>query len=467
MNRLITLYIIICCCAILTSCSIPTGLNDNPNELTTTDVSTSLFLNGAQLANSVIQAGHVNRIAGLYSGQLVAYQSLYSGIYNYGITSGHTSSVWNHIYIAVLTNTRHIQRQDDILLSGISKVVEAHALGTGASVFGDVPFSEAGAVSDPKFDSQKSVFAGLITILDAAISDLTSASSRDEPFDIYFEGDASKWVAAAYTLKARYLLQIKDYTGASAAALNGISSPAGDMLHKPRGVASITEGDKNLFWTILEGSRSGDLGTRTGFLMDLLDPANAASRNNAKTDETARFGYYTINESGGNDNDGIIEQYEPHRLVTYSENLLILAECGARTAGFSTGLGHLNTLRAYLNAGGWLNSNYSGLAQKYDAYVDADFAAGGIENADSISQDDALLREIIEERYVSGFGTYMPFNDARRLRKSEGHIAVPFPLNTGTATQHVERLPYGQEEIDSNSNAPADPGILAVTEVNQ
>lgn len=57
-------------------------------------------------------------------------------------------------------------------------------------------------MSDPKFDSQKSVFAGLITILDAAISDLTSASSRDEPFDIYFEGDASKWVEAAYTLKA-------------------------------------------------------------------------------------------------------------------------------------------------------------------------------------------------------------------------------------------------------------------------
>ena len=61
----------------------------------------------------------------------------------------------------------------------------------------------------------------------------------------------------------------------------------------------------------------------------------------------------------------------------------------------------------------------------------------------------------------------MPFNDARRLRKSDSNIAVPFPLNTPSATQHVERLPYGQDEVNSNANAPADSGIFTVTEVNQ
>ncbi len=468
MNRLITLYLIICCCAILTSCTLPTELNDNPNDLTVSDVETRLFLNGAQLANSQVQAGNVNRVAGLYSGQLLAFQSLYGTVFGYGITSGFVNSTWNHAYIAVLTNVRHIQAQDDKLLAGIARVVEAHTIGTCASMWGDVPYSEAASgLEDPKFDSQSSVFAALITLLDAAISDLSSASSRNESYDIYFEGDAAKWLETAYTLKARYLLQMKDYAGAYTAAMSGISSAAGDMLHKPRGTASVTNGDKNLFWTILAGSRSGDIGTGDSFLMGLLDPNNAASRNNAKTDETARFGYYRIDATSGLSNDGIIEQFEPHRLITYSENLLILAECGARTSGFSTGLGHLNELRAYLAAGGWLNANYVGQPQKYDAYVDADFAAAGIENADSISQDDALLREVIEERYVSGFGTYMPFNDARRLRKSESNIAVPFPLNTPSATQHVERIPYGQDEINSNANAPADPGIYAATEVNQ
>ncbi len=468
MKRKITLFMI-CLGVALTSCSIPNDLNNNPNGITVTDVDARLFLNGAQLANTQVQAGHVSRFSGMYSGQLIGFAAVYSTVYGYAMTAGHTNTLWNHIYIGVLTNVRHIQENsDDRLLTGIARIVEAHAVGTGASLFGSVPYSEVGTgVEDPAFDSQMSVFNALIAVIDAGIADLQSAASRSEDFDIYFEGDASKWIQAAYTLKARYLLQMKDYAGAYAAAQNGISSPDGDLLHRPRGDASTTTGDKNLFWTILEGSRAGDVGTGDSYLMGLLDPANASSRNNSKTDETARFGYYTIDESGGSANKGIIEQFEPHRLITYSENLLILAECGARTAGFSTGLGHLNMLRQYLNNGGWLNANFAGEPHKYDPYEEADFQAGGIENGDNMSQDDALLREIIEERYVSGFGTYMPFNDSRRLRKSDSAIAVPFPLNSQTVTQYVERMLWGQDEINSNENAPSDPGIYSVTEVNQ
>ena len=53
----------------------------------------------------------------------------------------------------------------------------------------------------------------------------------------------------------------------------------------------------------------------------------------------------------------------------------------------------------------------------YEAYEAADFAPGGMENADNIDADRALLREIIEERYISGFGTFIPFNDARQVAK--------------------------------------------------
>ena len=145
-----------------------------------------------------------------------------------------------------------------------------------------------------------------------------------------------------------------------------------------------------------------------------------------------------------------------------------MAECEARAGNFSNALGHLNDLRAWLNGGGQLNSNFSGEPYQYDAYDAADFANGGMENADGIDDTRALLREIIEERYISGFGTFIPFNDARRLRASDSDIAVPFPLNTATASQHPERLPYSDDELNSNSNAPAeDPGIFQKTAVNQ
>jgi hypothetical protein len=91
-----------------------------------------------------------------------------------------------------------------------------------------------------------------------------------------------------------------------------------------------------------------------------------------------------------------------------------------------------------------------------------------MENADGVSKENALLREIIEERYVSGFGSFMPFNDHRRLRGAgETALIPPFPLNTEAATQHVERIQWAQVELLSNANAPKDPGLYAKTAVNK
>ncbi len=457
----------------MTACQdIVDGINENPNDIIVEDIDIDLFLTGTMIANSVAQAGHMSRIAGMYSGQLIGITSLYSNIYGFSLSTAEANSTWNAIYVGCIANLRHIRANatNDRLLTGIAKVIEAHAIGTAASIFGNVPYSEVSNpdIDDPVFDDQISVFNAAIALLESGISDLNGATSRPLSVDIYFEGDAGKWAAAANTLKARYHLHMRDYSAAYSAAQQGISDPDGSMKYIPRGDANIATGDKNLFWTILEGSRAGDIGTKNSYLIQLIDPANADSRNNAKTDETARSGYYNIKENGGALNDGIIEQFEPHNLVTYAENQLILAECGARTSGFGTGLGHLNDLRAWLNTGGMVNDNYSGMPLKYDAYVAADFASGGMENADGIDDTRALLREVIEERYVSGFGMYMPYDDARRLRKGDTDIAVPFVMVDGPAPPYPERMPYSDDELNANDNAPSeDPGIFVKTPVNQ
>jgi hypothetical protein len=461
--------ILIASMLMLASCEIPTDLNDNPNEITLQDVDASLFLNGAQLANIMVQNSHLNRITGMFSGQLIGYTSLYSNIYGYSLSTVESNDEWNGCYTGVLTNVRHIVEAvpDDKLLVGIAKVVEAHAVGTLAILMGDVPYTEAvnDAVDDPVFDSQLEVLADLTLLLDRAISDLGSASSRPEDYDIYYDGDKDKWLAAAYTLKARYALIQSNYSAALTAANMGISSSADDMNFIPRGDAAVSEGDKNLFNAILSGSRTGDLGNNGSYLLELLNDTTSAYRGNAKTNETARHNYYKIDETSGEGNLGVIERFEPMPMVTYSENQLIKAEAAARTGG--DGLGHLNDYRAWLASGGRLNATFnSDTTIQYDAYVSADFASGGMENSDGVSAETALLREIIEERYVSGFGTYMPFNDHRRLRgDSETDLIVPFPLNPG-GTAHVERIPYAQDELTSNSNMTEDPGLYAKTKVN-
>ena len=456
----------------LTSCEIPTDLNDNPNAITLQDVDANLFLNGAQLANIMIQNSHLNRITGMFSGQLVGYTSLYSNIYGYSLSTVESNDEWNGCYTGVLTNVRHIREivPDDELLVGIAKVLEAHAVGTLAILMGDVPYSEVvSEVEDPVFDSQVDVLTDLISLLDDAISDLGSTSGRPEDYDIYYNGDKDKWLAAAYTLKARYALIQSDYTSALTAANMGISSSADDMNFIPRGDAAVSEGDKNLFNAILSGSRTGDIGNNGSYLLELLNDSTANYRGNDKTNETARHNYYKIDETSGEGNLGVIERFEPMPMVTYFENQLIKAEAAARTSGFSSGLSHLNDYRAWLTSGGRLNATFNDSASiLYEAYVDADFASGGMENPDGISAETALLREIIQERYVSGFGTYMPFNDHRRLRgDGETDLIPPFPLNTTAATDHVERIPYAQDELSSNSTMDSDPGLYVKTEVNQ
>ena len=77
------------------------GINENPNDLTVEDVSEVLFLTGGQLANIQLQCGHLNRISGMYTGQLIGIQALYANIYGYNLTTGESNSEWNALYVGV------------------------------------------------------------------------------------------------------------------------------------------------------------------------------------------------------------------------------------------------------------------------------------------------------------------------------------------------------------------------------
>ena len=237
MKNLIIKSILIFGILFASSCeSIVEDINSNPNDILTSDVEDKLFLTGALLANVQLQLGHLNRISQMYSGQLIGFSSLYSNIYGFNLSTAEANSEWNALYVGVMTNMRNVSANStNPLLVGIAQIVEAYAAGTAASLWGDIPYTEAAnpEISDPIFDDQVSVYNAAINLLDQGISTLQGASSANLPEDIYFEGDKNKWIAAAYTLKARFYLHKKDYAAAASAAANGISSPDGDMRFRP------------------------------------------------------------------------------------------------------------------------------------------------------------------------------------------------------------------------------------------
>jgi starch-binding outer membrane protein, SusD/RagB family len=441
------------------------GINDNPNQFTLESVDAGLFLNGAELSNMDVQLGYLVLMAGYYSGQLVGIEQTELNRYNYSVTS--STFNWDG-YQGVITPVREIQKRkpDNRLYQGITKVLEANLIGTYASLFGDIPYSEAVTeIEDPAFDNQNEIFNTLQSVLSEAINYLENAGAEDVVLEDYiFDGNATKWIETAYTLKARFYMYTKEYSLAYSAAQNGISSDDNSMVFVPMNAEGESSTNNKLNRTLANARL---FGIDDSYLKELLDNASTSSRNNSKTNEEARLAYYTIDYTDVTQNTGIAAESEPQPIVSYQENLLILAEAGARTQSFNVGLNHLNELRQELGNGVFFNSSVDGLTMQYDDYVAADFNNGGIENADGLTPERALLREIIEERYISGFTSFMPFDDARRLnREADSDIAVPFPLNTAGAVQNIERFLYPQDEVESNVNTPEDPGLYAVTRVN-
>jgi len=448
----------------LTSCeSVVEGLNKNPNAIETGDIEAGLYVNTPELALVSIVRGLDGRMASLWTGQIVGVAQFPLAYYNYQLTE---STFGFSGYADVITQCKHIQEAapDNALYQGITRVLEAYLFSFYASAFGDIPCREVATdVEYPRFESQKSVLDYCQQLLDEAIASLQSVSQPSYRQDYIYNGNVQGWQEAAYTLKARIYLLTKDYAQAYQAALKGISTPENSMLFRP--VDDNQTSNKNNWYQYSQNAYFGTENSegRQTFLFDVLD-----GRHNGKTDETARKAYYYIDPTNSSVNHGIASALQPEPLLTYEENLLILAETAVRTRSLDEGLTWLNQLRRYYDEGGAVNSYYAQYAYNYDAYTIEDFDAGELLNADGLQPQRALLREIILERYITGFTQFIPWDDARRLRGAgEGDIAVPIPLNTATATAHPERFYYPETEMLANPNAPTDPGLYSPTEINR
>ncbi|MBO9684391.1 MAG: SusD/RagB family nutrient-binding outer membrane lipoprotein, partial [Flavisolibacter sp.] len=62
----------------------------------------------------------------------------------------------------------------------------------------------------PFHTSQDSIYKKINDLIDGAISDLQKGSGSIVPRndDVIFKGNTAKWIAAAWTLKARYALHL-------------------------------------------------------------------------------------------------------------------------------------------------------------------------------------------------------------------------------------------------------------------
>lgn len=457
---------------VLTSCSkLVEGVNTDPNN--PVDADANSMLTSIMVGNMNIQEGDLARFAGMWSGHFRGFTQQYQSYHQYTVIARNFDAAWQRIYSGAFKNIRILKTKaaqvNNRRLLGVTQVLEANLLGTATALWGDIPYSEAAddRFPNPKFDPQTQVYAALQTLLDSAIVNLNSTAFVDfSAQDIHFAGNMSRWIQTANTLKARYFLQVRDYPSALAAAQNGINAQANNFM-APH--FATNRGAFNLYFQFLSLDRPNWIDATGMYASSILNPTNTRYRGNAKTNDRARWQYFYNSANNLNFTvNGFFGQTTFFPLVSFAENLLILAEADTRVNGFTAGLARLNAYRTYMNTGAYINTTYLTTGNwRFDAYVAADFAPGGMENAGTatLPQDRALLREILEERYISFIGQIEGYNDLRRVFK-ETDIRVPVPLNFGT--QFPQRFIYPQFEIDINTAVPNPlPTIFDPTPINR
>lgn len=210
-----------------TSCDTKSFLdiNTNPNQLPTASPS-YVFTNALNTTARNIagnnDGGGSSEIGFYWSGQWTQGNGyiINTAQFAYQYTNG-DFNYWDP-YFDNLEDYQYVINNADAnnqkYLKGPSKVMKAMLYQQLVDMYGNVPFTDAlkaTASLAPKFDDQKTVYEGLISLLDEAIVDLKANpfASAFTGSDIVFNGNTTKWTQFANSLKMRILIRQTKVSG--------------------------------------------------------------------------------------------------------------------------------------------------------------------------------------------------------------------------------------------------------------
>jgi hypothetical protein len=121
--------------------------------------------------------------------------------------------------------------------TGPARVMQVWGFQNLTDAFGDVPYSEAlqadasGAVTKPKYDTQQSIYTGLLKTLTDASAAMGSSGEGLGSADPIYGGDATKWRKFSNSLRARLAMRMSraDPAKATAELTAAFAAPGGVM----------------------------------------------------------------------------------------------------------------------------------------------------------------------------------------------------------------------------------------------
>ncbi|HHH53343.1 MAG TPA: RagB/SusD family nutrient uptake outer membrane protein [Bacteroidetes bacterium] len=416
---------------VMPSCNkwIDPDINTDPDALSKPTV--SILLPGIEAGMGYYIGG--TDLAGtqaVWTQQLKGTDRQFKAIDNYVLRESDTDNLWSSLYDVMNDTKIMIDLVENATnksphVAGAGKVIMALLLGNLTDAFGDIPYTEALQGADnltPAYDSQESIYNEIFSLLDAAISDLQAAENTVAIApDYIYGGDASSWLKAAYTLKARYMMHLSavssvDYNAVISNLDNGLAS-IGDDMEQPFGTSSAENNPMFQFWQQRSGYIDSNLGFDTVYMNG--DPRQSVL-------QFSGDGFWTQKDA-------------PVAFVQYTEALFIKAEAQYRMGSED-------------NAKATLKEAIRSSLTKYGVMDGADSWLATMDSAIDSASGEGLLEMIMTEKYKHMYLQTEAFVDLRR---------TGYPKLTPTAGDKLpSHYPYPTSETSYNKDNVPDVSVF-------
>ncbi len=364
-------------------------INDNPNY--PADVAIEQLMPSAELAIAHAVGNNLQIYGGLW-GQFWTQSpssSQYKTFEQYSPAANDFDATWGILYADALQDLKTIESkaiaENKPNYVACSKIMQAYCFQVLTDNFGDVPFSEAlqgeTAILAPKYDSQESIYNGIIELLNSGLSTIDDTS--EAPFfpgtdDVIFGGDMSLWRKFGNTLKLRVFLRLAYVSPAKAqAGVEALEADGAEFLGGGENaqIAYTSEGGNTnpLYSSFIEIGQTQNLvasATAVNYLSNNNDPRLDVFYDPASNGSQVGIpqGAYTLSAGtpvsvpgaaiGGHGEEPASAE-APVRLLTGYESLFLQSEAAAR---------------------GWISS---GTQTLYEEAITANFTDFGLSGGDA------------------------------------------------------------------------------------
>ena len=458
----------------ITGCSDFFDVNDPSNVVSQDELTGELLLPEIEYHTAMLYYSEAR-----YIGML---QQHIASLSNQNIDQHYESSmsfVWNRYYSKILLPLKKMEElasdNNQLHYLGVAKVLDALNLGLVTDYYGDIPYEEAGLGSEnlhPNVKSQAEIYALIQNLLNEAIDNLSANDTsgfESVPGDGIYNGDISKWIRLAYTLKARYAMHLSKINGTQAAqdALtyldNGFTSNDDDFQlsfndknKNPWYANIILEQNSAIFYIVFSEQLMNYMNGNSYPTVD-IDPRLPKYASNGGDAEWKG----AINGNEGKDVNGdpantylsgsgyYFKENSPLVMISYAEAMFLKAEAEFIVSGGSTTStgSSQDAYDAYLS-GIEENMNKLGVDSALrDAYL--------ADPAIAVSPAGLKLEHIMKEKYIALLLNPEIYTDMRRYNFSTDvykDLELPVDQNPEMNGRWPGRLLYPTSEVEKNPN---------------